>query len=289
VGGLLYEVLLPSFIAGITSYQVCSLLGIRYQFYPLDFAPTLSEAFILKIVLAGVFFGLCSVIFIQVLREGQRFAQRFGPSLPLRGVTGGAILVAMAYLFGAVSRHGPGDIQASLRGEEILSTPFSSRPSSPASPSTFGGSGGLVMPILFVGATAGSLFGNLMGPRPGHLRLRRLREPPGWGANTPIAPDPGGRILRRRHRPLCSHRLRGQFPHDRPPSVFPTQVLSFKKTSSVEVAIGEDLEHVHATFKRRDKSLTGILLKACGMMKRETRGAARAKGGPPWQAMGTET
>lgn len=33
VGSLLYEDLLPSIIAGITSYQIASLLGIRYQFF----------------------------------------------------------------------------------------------------------------------------------------------------------------------------------------------------------------------------------------------------------------
>ena len=73
VGSLMYEVLLPSFIAGITGYQIASLLGIHYEFYPLHFTPTLSEAFILKIVLAGIFFGICSVIFIEVLKAGERF------------------------------------------------------------------------------------------------------------------------------------------------------------------------------------------------------------------------
>jgi len=35
VGSLLYEDLLPSIIAGITSYQIASLLGIRYEVFPM--------------------------------------------------------------------------------------------------------------------------------------------------------------------------------------------------------------------------------------------------------------
>jgi hypothetical protein len=44
-------------------------------------------------------------------------------------------------------------------------------------------------------------------------------------------------------------------------SVFPTQVLSFKKSASLDVEIGSDFEHIHTSFKRRDKSLIGILLR----------------------------
>ena len=45
VGSILYEVLLPSFIAGITAYQVSSALGVKYFYHKLNFVPVFSEAF----------------------------------------------------------------------------------------------------------------------------------------------------------------------------------------------------------------------------------------------------
>ena len=60
IGGILYDVLLPSFIAGIMSYHISSSFGIAYFYHTINFVPVFSEAFFLKIVLAGIFFGLCS-------------------------------------------------------------------------------------------------------------------------------------------------------------------------------------------------------------------------------------
>lgn len=43
VGGLMYDVLLPAFIAGIVSYQVSAALGISYFYSPLQFLPRLQR------------------------------------------------------------------------------------------------------------------------------------------------------------------------------------------------------------------------------------------------------
>ena len=154
VGSLLYEVLLPSFIARITSYQIASLLGIRYEFYHLDFTPTLSEVFILKIVLAGIFFGICSLIVIEAMKTGKRFSEKLGKSLPLKGLIGGTILIGLTYIFSTqFLGSGLETIQASLRGEEIVFYLFFLKAVFTSITLNFGGSGGLIMPILFIGAT----------------------------------------------------------------------------------------------------------------------------------------
>ena len=57
VGGILYEVLLPSFIAGVMAYHVSSSMGIKYFTYQLNFIPVITESFLLKIVLAGLKFN----------------------------------------------------------------------------------------------------------------------------------------------------------------------------------------------------------------------------------------
>lgn len=60
VGDILYEVPLPSFIAGVTAYQISTSFGISYFYHPLNFMPKFSEAFFVKVAVAGLFFGLCS-------------------------------------------------------------------------------------------------------------------------------------------------------------------------------------------------------------------------------------
>lgn len=63
VGNILYSVMLPSFIAGIVSYQVAVALGMHYSYHPLYFVPVFSESFLLQVILSGVFFGLVSGAF----------------------------------------------------------------------------------------------------------------------------------------------------------------------------------------------------------------------------------
>ena len=59
VGAILYDVLLPSFIAGITAYQISSSFGITYFHEAVSLVPVFSEGFLLKVMASGVFFGIC--------------------------------------------------------------------------------------------------------------------------------------------------------------------------------------------------------------------------------------
>jgi hypothetical protein len=43
-------------------------------------------------------------------------------------------------------------------------------------------------------------------------------------------------------------------------SVYPSQVLAFKKSASVEVELGKEMLNVKAHFKRREKSLIGTVM-----------------------------
>ena len=57
-GHIFYEVMFPSLVAGITAFQVTSFLGVDYIYHPLHFVPVFSEQFFLKMIVAGMFFGL---------------------------------------------------------------------------------------------------------------------------------------------------------------------------------------------------------------------------------------
>jgi H+/Cl- antiporter ClcA len=84
VGGIRYDVLLPTFIAGVMGYQVSSSLGITYFYHQIDFVPAFSELFFIKVIIAGVLFGLCSLLLIETLNYFNHLSRSFLPwsSLP---------------------------------------------------------------------------------------------------------------------------------------------------------------------------------------------------------------
>ena len=118
------------------------------------------------------------------------------------------------------------------------------------------------MPILFIGATSGSLLGNTLGLDRATFAAVGFVSLLAGAANTPIAASIlaveffGSAVA-----PYAAISCIVSFLMTGHRSVFPTQVLSVRKSTSVNVQVGVDLNHVQASFKSRDKSLTGILLK----------------------------
>jgi H+/Cl- antiporter ClcA len=269
VGSIVYEVLLPSIIAGVTSYHIASLFGIHYQYYPVNFVPAISEAFIFKIVLSGIFFGICSIILIAALRSGQKVAEKLSPSLPIRALIGGVILIGLTFIFSKqFLGTGLDSIQASLRGEQIVLYAFLLKAIFTSITLNFGGTGGIIMPILCVGATAGSLFGEIFGLDRATFSAVGLVSLLAGAANTPIAASIlaieffGGAIA-----PYTAIACVVSFLMTGHRSVFPSQVLALKKSSSVEVEVGKELEGVNTTFKFREKSLIGLGFKVFEKIK----------------------
>ena len=84
IGSILYEVLLPSFISGMIGYRISSYFGINYFQYYQDFIPAFSEAFFLKVVFSGIFFGVCAAILIGILKGIHKLADRIHMWMPLK-------------------------------------------------------------------------------------------------------------------------------------------------------------------------------------------------------------
>jgi H+/Cl- antiporter ClcA len=99
VGGMMYEVPLPSFVAGIVAFQVSSTLGITYFHETLRFVPVFSSLFFIKVCAAGIFFGLCSLLLIEILRLFERLGHGLKIWPPLKGLLGGTFLVILTFLF----------------------------------------------------------------------------------------------------------------------------------------------------------------------------------------------
>ncbi|WP_243382336.1 chloride channel protein [Geothrix alkalitolerans] len=264
VGTILYDVLLPSFIAGVTSFQVAKALRVEYFHHNLSFTPVFSEAFFLKVMLAGIFFGLCSMLLIEILKAGEWLSRRLRIWMPLKGLLGGAAMLALALLF---SRDylglGLETIESCLRGNASPWYAFLLKPVFTSLTLNFGGSGGIVTPIFFVGATSGTLFATLLHQNVPTFAAIGTTSLLAGAANTPIAASiltvelfgpavaPYAAVACVISFLMTGHR-----------SVYPSQILSMRKSASIDVEIGREVDQIEARFKGREKSLTGQLLRA---------------------------
>jgi H+/Cl- antiporter ClcA len=257
VGAILYDVLLPSFIAGITAYQVSSRLGIHYFYHPVNLVPGFSETFFLKVILAGVFFGLCSMMLIETLRLGERLSARFRIWTPFKGLVGGAALVGLALLFS--NRYlglGLETIESCLRGEAVPWSAFLLKPLFTSVTLNFGGSGGIVTPIFFVGATSGALYATVMGLNTATFSAIGFTSLLAGAANTPIAAsilavELFGPVVAPYATVACviSFLMTGHR------SVYHSQVLSMRKSEAIQVEIGKEMESIEAKYARRESGL----------------------------------
>jgi H+/Cl- antiporter ClcA len=270
VGTILYDVLLPSFIAGITAYQVSSAMGIHYFYHPVNLVPQFSELFFLKVILAGVFFGLCAMTLIETLNLGEKLSERLRIWAPFKGLIGGAVLVVLALVF---STHylglGLDTIEACLRGEKVAWYSFLLKGAFTSITLNFGGSGGIVTPIFFVGATSGVLYATLMGLNTATFSAIGFVSVLAGSANTPIAAsilavEMFGPTLAPYATVACviSFLMTGHR------SVYPSQVLSMQKSGSINVQLGNEMDKIEASFTPRRKGVaTQILLKFRALQK----------------------
>ena len=263
VGAILYEVLLPSFIAGITAYQISSAMGITYFYRPINFMPVFSESFLLKVIFAGVFCGLASIILVELLKYFEKRAKSLNIWTPLKGLVGGSMIVLMTLL---VSKRylglGINTIEDCIMGAPAHWYDFVMKSVFTAITLAFGGSGGIITPIFFIGATAGSIFAGFMHLDHATFAAIGMTAVLAGAANTPIAAsimavELFGPVVAPYATVACviSFLMSGNR------SVYPSQVLSVLKTDSIQVELGKELSDLKgATYKTGPKSLALMMV-----------------------------
>jgi len=122
----------------------------------------------------------------------------------------------------------------------------------------FGGSGGIVTPIFFIGATSGTLFAEIMRLDIATFSAIGLVSLLAGAANTPIAASiMAMELFGPKIAPYAAVACIISFLMTGHRSVYPSQVLAVAKSTSFHVEIGKELEEVEAKFQPRDKSLIG--------------------------------
>jgi len=262
VGSIKYDLLLPSFVAGFTAFFTAQYLGAHYTYYDISYFQHYFIDIVLigKVVLGGVFFGLVAWLIIATLQKTERAIDAIPMNPYTKALAAGALLVALSYVVGthyfglgldtiAESMQTGSSSTANLPWYSFIIKIFYT-----AMTLGSGGSGGIVTPIFYIGATSGHFFGGLFGSD-GQLALFAALgfvSVLAASTNAPIAAivmamELFGMDIA--HYAAVSVVIAFLLSGHR--SVFPSQKISMSKSDLLDVDPGEDIQHSSVTFSEK--------------------------------------
>ncbi len=259
IGIIMYDILLPSFIAGFAAFTTAQFLGIDYTYYDLHFYQNLSLDFplILKVAGAGIFFGFVSAFIIISVTWSHKAIKKLPFHPYVKAFVGGVVIVILTLFLG---EHyiglGLDTIKNTLSSDSTLSEElpwyaFLLKTLFTSLTLGSGGSGGIITPLFYIGATSGHTFGTLFSPD--HISLFAAL---GFvsilsaATNAPIAATImavelfGIEIA---HYAALSAIISFLISGHR--SVFPSQILAMKKSELLTVKIGNEIEHTKVNLR----------------------------------------
>jgi len=266
IGVIMYDVLLPSFIAGFAAFTTAQFLGIEYTYYNLHFYQSISLDLwlIAKVVLAALFFGIVADIVITSVSHTAKVIKNIKVNIYLKAFSGGVLIVILTLIFGKEYIGLGLDVISNAINPNplyaidihwytfLLKTLFTSLSLGS------GGSGGIITPIFYIGATSGHTFGTLFSPE--HLVLFSALgfvSVLSATTNTPIAST------------IMAVELFGldiahyaaiaaviSFLISGHRSIFSSQILAMRKSEMLSVKIGEEVENISTSLE--DKELNKI-------------------------------
>ena len=190
VGSIFYEVMFPAFISGITSFQITHMLGVEYVYHPLRLSALNIDGSLLHVFLAGIFFGLVSLLFIEVLRLTQIIFRYISIKFSVfwKCFIAGTLIILITlltsdiYLGLTMER-----VDSILNGDSAATFGFLFKILTTSLTFAGGGIGGLITPVFFIGANAGYFFADLLNLNTITFAALGLVSILAGVANTPLA------------------------------------------------------------------------------------------------------
>ncbi|HIP30227.1 MAG TPA: voltage-gated chloride channel [Sulfurospirillum arcachonense] len=262
IGVIMYDVLLPSFIAGFAAFTTAQFLGVEYTYYDIDFFRSLDLdlALIGKVVLAGIFFGVVSDSFITVVHKIEAIIKKIPYNVYLKAFVAGTIMVVLTLLISdKYLGLGLDTISNALLAETVLSDSvnwydFILKTLFTSLSLGAGGSGGIITPVFYVGATSGVAFGHIIGDNIALFAALGFVSVLAGTTNSPIASIImavelfGTQIS---HYAAVSVVIAFLMTGHR--SVFPSQRIDkFSKAENIEIGEESDIEHAPISVNMKD-------------------------------------
>lgn len=188
-GRLLYNVLLPAMISGIIGQQIAAYANIGFIKYPMaSLVPEFTISFFTTVILAGIAFGTCTIILVETFNACSKLQKAIKLRSEYKAIFAGLFLLVIVHLFSKdYLGLGSNIIHKALSGEHIVWYGFLMKILFTAITLSFGGSGGVVTPIFFIGCTAGALFGDCFEQSRALFAAIGLVSLLSGAANSPIA------------------------------------------------------------------------------------------------------
>jgi H+/Cl- antiporter ClcA len=188
LGRIEYPVLFPCLVAGVTAHLVCGTPPPIPHLAAAAFALP-SSVMVALAVCAGVWFGLVSLCLIETMRGLEHILHPLAARHPYWVAFGGGVFLAVLD-FATHARYaqlGVVTIDAALAGASIPVLAWLLKIIATSVSLETGGSGGIVTPLFFIGATAGSLFARVFHLPSGAFAAFGFVAVVAAAANTPIA------------------------------------------------------------------------------------------------------
>ena len=245
IGTILYDVLLPSFISAIVALEVAKHFGIPHH----DFRITLpsGENYLLYIqtIIAGLIFALIGFSFIQILNKFEDISHKYKKFPYKKAFFAGLFLMLIGFFVSQDSLGLSTNVMYSvLEGEKTTWYMPITKIFNTAMTLSFGGSGGILTPIFVIGATSGSILGEIFQGNTAFFAGLGLVGLLAGTTNTPLAAiimsielfgtqvTPFASITAIISFILIGHR-----------SVYPTQILAIKKSASLDMELGNEIKN----------------------------------------------
>ncbi len=261
IGIIMYDVLLPSFVAGFAAFTTAQFLGTDYTYFDIHFYKPVDLDLVLigEVLVAGVFFGFVADFFITVINEAERLIKKIKYNVYLKAfviglmMVGATLIVGDKYLGLGLNVIGnaldpDGFLSADIHWYDfILKTVFT------AFSFAGGGSGGIVTPIFYVGATSGVAFGHLIHNEVALFGALGFVSVLAGTTNAPIASVImavelfGIEIA---HYAAISAVVAFLVSGHR--SVYPSQMIAMSKAGNIDVPRGDDIEHTNISINTKD-------------------------------------
>jgi H+/Cl- antiporter ClcA len=254
-----YSVIFPALVAGIVGHLAC---GVRPPFpSPQDALAGIGQVKIILISLAsGAVFGLIALLLIESLRALERALRRFETHPYLLAAIGGCALVTLYLLVGdRYAGLGTDTINGVLAGTTtVAGAAFFLKIVATAITLEVGGSGGIVTPIFFIGATSGAALAPMFGVSSGLLASFGFVAVLAAAANTPLAAAVMAiELLPASEGVYAALAAATAFLMVGHRSVYASQKLGFSKSAGLDLALGGAIGDVDRSALRiRAGSLT---------------------------------
>ncbi|CAH2211933.1 voltage-gated chloride channel family protein [Tepidibacter aestuarii] len=188
IGEMQYFAFIPCFISSFVSNFVALALGATHSHYEMIQVPDMTFIVILKIIIASICFGLCSILFSELTSTFKYLFNKFFENPVYKSAFGGLIVIILVYAVGTKDYIGLGlpMISKSLT-EPVSSFAFFWKTLFTSITLGSGFQGGEVTPLFYIGSTLGNALGPILNISPYFLASLGFVAVFSGATNTPLA------------------------------------------------------------------------------------------------------